>query len=109
VRATPPSIDETPTGLATVVALAVVVELVAIEGDEQEYLLAAFRIRDTYRSLRLSEPLLERLADVLRPDSKRNPIYYYLGGLDADGENTRRLERVLARLGDKYKKHEPIE
>ena len=74
----------------------VALALVQLDG-ERPVALRAFRIRDTFRGMRLSEPLLRELRDeVLRPPEGEAPTFWFGG---QQGAETEALERVLLRLG----------
>ena len=73
------------------------IALAAIDDDHGGPVLRAFRLRDTYRSMRLGEVLLERLKDSLVPDGDGPAPRYLLKGVD--NEAAERLERLLYRLG----------
>lgn len=96
VLAAPSTEHGTPAEVGTTVALA------ALERRWGYPVLRAFRIRDTYRNLRLSEPLLEGLARTLPPSQRGLPFYYDLRPpapqTPEDLELFQRLTRVVARV-----------
>jgi hypothetical protein len=72
------------------------IALAAVENDPAGPILRAFRLRDTYRSMRLGEVLLDQLRDGLTKEGGPVPRYLLDG---ADNEAAERLERLLYRLG----------